>query len=700
MSKRDSASKASLMLPRRDFLKAGGALVIGFSSAGLISDVLLAQGPPIARGPDPRQIDTWLAIHSDNTATVYIGYVELGQGSTTSLLQVSAEELDLDMSQVSTVRLDTDLTPNQGGTYSSSSIARGSPAIRTAAAEARQALLAMASKKLGAPVESMTVSKGVVSTRFSGKTVTYGELIGDKHFDLAFTGKAPLKPVADYKLVGTRPPRNDIPGKVSGTYVYLQHVRLPGMVHGRVVRPRGQGAYGAGAKVATLDENSLPHIPGARVVRKGDFVGVVAEREWDAVRAARDLKITWDMPATLPGSDGLYAAMRAEKTTDHVVLDRGDISPAFAAAARVASGTYHGAYQAHAPFGPNGALADVTPDSALVICSTQDVYATRGTLAGILGLPPQKVRVQYYEGSGTYGHSCYDDVAQAAAILSQLAGKPVRLQFMRWDEHGWDLYGPAHVGEVRAAADANGKIVAYEYNGWHHNWSAVETSQQLALGTPASEWRLGAAQQVNPGCCGAMYEIPNLRLVNHQVPGLGYLKGAWLRSPLDLAFAFASEQTHDELARQAGIDAHESRRRMSRTIARSACSMPQRRPRTGGPRRPLRKFQRENRARARHRPWHASRFLRRRRRRNRSESRNRPGRPETHVRRDRRRARCESRVHREPDQRPARAGDGRMLHEEVTFNETQCHQPGLEQLSDPALRGVPRGPAHVRAASR
>ena len=557
-------------LPRREFLKAGGALVIAFSSAGLIGDAFFAQGPPpqtfstprsgAAGPPDPRQIDTWLAIHADNTATVYIGYVELGQGSTTSLLQIAAEELDLDMSQVSTVRLDTNVTPNQGGTYSSSSIARGSPAIRTAAAEARAALLAMAAKRLDVPVEKMTVSKGVVSAR-GGRSVTYGELIGEKRFHLAFTGKAPLKPVADYKLVGARPLRNDIPDKVSGKYVYLQHVRLPGMLHGRVVRPSGQGAYGAGAKVATLDENSLAHIPGARVVRKGDFVGVVAEREWDAVRAARDLKITWDMPATLPGSDGVYAAMRAEKTADHVVLERGDVTPAFSSAVHVAVQTYHGPYQAHAPFGPNGALADVTPNSAHVICSTQDVYGTRNTLAGILGLPAQKVRVQYYEGSGTYGHSCYDDVAQAAAILSQLAGKPVRLQFMRWDEHGWDLYGPAHVGEVRAAADENGKIIAYQYDGWHHNWSAIETSQQLALGTPASEWRLGAAQQVNPGCCGAMYDIANLRLVNHQVPGLGYLKGAWLRSPLDLSFAFASEQTIDELARQAGIDACEFRRR-------------------------------------------------------------------------------------------------------------------------------------------
>ncbi len=558
---------------RREFLKAGGALIIGFSSAGFIGDELAAQGvtDSAARGsvagpPNPKQIDTWLAVHADNTATIFIGYVELGQGSTTSLLQVAAEELDLGMNQVSTVRLDTNLTPNQGGTYSSSSIARGSPAIRTAAAEARQALLQLASKKLDVPINQLTVSKGVVSVAAPNggspqKSVTYGELIGDKRFNLVFTGTAPLKPVAEYKLVGASPARNDIPDKVSGKYVYLQHVRLPGMLHGRIVRPRGQGAYGAGAKVSSLDEASIVHIPGARVVRKGDFVGVVADREWDAVRAAQQLRITWDMPATLPGSDGLYDAMRAEKTTDRAVLEKGNVESAFAGAAHVASGTYHAPYQAHAPFGPNGALADVTPDSALVICSTQDVYATRNSLAGVLGLPATKVRVQYYEGSGTYGHSCYDDAAQAAAILSQLAGRPVRLQFMRWDEHGWDLYGPAHVGEIRAAADAGGKIIAYQYDGWHHNWSAVETSSQLALGTPAAPWRFGAAQDVNPNDCGGMYAIPNVRLINHEVPALGYLRGAWLRSPLDLSFSFASEQTIDDLAHQLGIDAYEFRKR-------------------------------------------------------------------------------------------------------------------------------------------
>ncbi|MGH9717158.1 MAG: molybdopterin cofactor-binding domain-containing protein [Candidatus Acidiferrales bacterium] len=558
-------SAAATGIGRRDFLKTGGALIVAFSSTGLIAESLLAQGPPRFRlpGPDPRQIDTWLAVHSDNTATVYIGYVELGQGSTTSLLQVSAEELDFGMSQVSTVRVDTKISPNQGGTYSSSSIARGSPAIRQAAAAARQALLRMASQRLGAPVEKLTVAKAVVSVVGApGKSITYGDLIGDKRFDIEITGKEPLKPVAEYKLVGSRPPRNDIPAKVRGTYTYLQYVRLPGMLHGRIVRPRGQGAYEVGAKVKSLDESSIEHIPGARVLRKGDFVGVVAPREWDAVRAARDLKIEWDMPSTLPGSDRVYEAMLAEKTADRVILQRGDVDAAFSGAsvAHTATGTYHGPYQCHACFGPNGAVADVRADSALLICSSQDVYTTRGTVARLLGLKADQVRAQYYEGSGTYGHSCYDDAAQAAAILSQLAGKPVRLQFMRWDEHGWDPYGPAHVGEVRIATDANGKLVAYQYDGWQHNWAAVETSQQLALGAPAAEWRLGAAQQVNPSDCGGMYEIPNVKLVNHQVPGLKYLKAAWLRSPLDLSFSFASEQTMDELARMLGMDAYAFRR--------------------------------------------------------------------------------------------------------------------------------------------
>ncbi len=555
---------------RREFLKAGGALVIGFPLRGVLSaqeksgqDRGMKAGPP-----DAKQIDTWLAIHADNTATIYIGFAELGQGNSTALLQVAAEELDMDMSQLKSVRLDTNVTPNQGGTYSSASIQRGGPQVRAGAAEARQALLQMASKKLNTPAEGLTVSKGVVSIMASSGAVassgagsiTYGELIGDKQFNLAFTGSAPVKPTTSYKVVGTPVPRRDSPAKVNGEYVYMQHARIDGMLHGRVVRPRGQGAYKAGAKVLSIDENSIRDIAGARVLRKGDFIGVVADNEWDAVQAAAKLKVVWDTTPTLPGTERLHEQMRSAKTTDNVVTQRGDASGVLSAAPHVATQICRGPYQSHAPFAPNCALADVKPDSALLMSSTQDVYATRTGVARLLGMPADKVRVQYYEGSGTYGHSCYDDVAQAAALMSQLAGKPVRLQFMRWDELGWDNFGPAHVGQVRAAADASGKLIAYEYEGWQHGWSNTEVTSQLT-GAPIAEWPGGAVQGVSALNCGGMYDVANLRLLNHKLPAAEYLKGGWLRSPLDLSFSFASEQAIDQLAYLLEMDPHEFRQR-------------------------------------------------------------------------------------------------------------------------------------------
>jgi CO/xanthine dehydrogenase Mo-binding subunit len=552
------------MSTRRDFLKTGGALVVGLS----LGDALQAQqrggagGGAAAAQPDLRQIDTWLAVHADNTATVYIGFAELGQGASTALLQVAAEELDLDLSQVSSVALETAVTPNQGGTYSSAAIARGGPQVRTAAAEARQALFQLASKRLDTPVDRLVVSKGIVSTAGApNRSVTYGELVGGKTFNLPFTGTAPLKPVNSYSIVGKSPVRKEVPDKVIGKYTYMQHVRVPGMLHGRIVRPRGQSAYGAGAKVLSIDETSIRNIAGARIVRRVDFVGVVAANEWDAIRAAQQLKVTWNTDPALPGSDGLHQQMRAAKTDDSVVRERGDVAGGFAAAAHVVSQNCRGPYQSHAPFGPNCAVADVTADSAVVMCSTQDIYTLRNTLSRIIGLPAAKIRVQYYEGSGTYGHSCHDDVAEAAALLSKEAGKPVRLQFMRWDELGWDNYGPAHVGEVRAAANSDGKIVAYEYHGWQHHWITVETTDQLALGTPPAERPGVGAQGINPLTLASMYDIPNLKLVNHHLNGLEYLKGAWLRSPLDLSLSFASEQAIDQLAYLLKRDPYEFRQR-------------------------------------------------------------------------------------------------------------------------------------------
>ena len=550
--------------PRRDLLKAGGALLIGFAIRGTArtqtpEGVAMVTGPD---QPDPNRLDTWIAINADNTATIFIGFVELGQGCTTALLQMAAEELDLSVSQVKSIRLESHTMPNQGGTVASASVARGGPRIRSAAAEARQALLKMASQKLDMPVDQLTVSEGVVSVANNPrKSVTYGQLVGGKPFNLPYTGAAPPKSFRDYKVVGQRIPRLDIPEKAAEKYVHMQHVRVPGMLHGRVVRPAGQGAYGDGARVLSVDEASIAGIPDARVIRKRDFVGIVAPNEWDAVRAARQLRVTWDRPAALTGTAGVFQQMRAAKTTDRIVLDNGDVDKAFASSAHLVSQTYRGPYQAHAPFGPNCALADVKSDSALVMCSTQNIYETRRKVSQVLGLAVEKIGVRYFEGSGTYGRSCYDDAAQAAAILSQAAGQPVRVQFMRWDEHGWGNFGPAHVGEIRIGIDAAGKITAYEYHGWQHHWNATETSQQLAIGTLAAESPGPGSQQVSNFNLGAMYAIPNLRLVNHRVDGSRFLKGSNLRSPLDVSFSFAQEQTIDELAFLAGLDPYEFRRR-------------------------------------------------------------------------------------------------------------------------------------------
>jgi CO/xanthine dehydrogenase Mo-binding subunit len=556
----------SLTLPRREFLKAGGAMVIGFSMRGtpLAQERAAVAARAVVPGPpDQKLIDTWIAIHADNTATAYIGYAELGQGASTALLQIAAEELDLAMSQISSVRLDTHVTPNQGATVASAAIERGGPQIRAAAAEARQALLALASRRLGVPADQLAVSNGIVSVAGdASRAVKYGDLLGDQPFAIAMTGTAPQKTPSQYRIVGARHPRLDLPDKMTGRYTYVQHVRLPGMLHARVVRPLGQGAYADGARIASLDESSVANIPGVRVVRRRDFLAVVSANEWDAVRAATQLKVAWDIPASLAGTAGLFDQMRSAHTTDSVIAEKGDVAAALGGATHVVKATYRGPYQGHMPFGPNCAVADVTPAGATVMCSTQGVYGTRDKVAKVLGVAAANVRVQYFEGAGTFGRSCYDDAAQAAALVSKEVGAPVRVQFSRADEHGWDNFGPAHLADVKAGVDASGGIVAYEYDGWQHVWSTVETSEQLALGTPANESPDGTSRNLNKVTLGSMYDIPNLRLNNHRVPGItGYLKASNLRSPLDVSFAFASEQALDELAHMAGIDPLEFRRR-------------------------------------------------------------------------------------------------------------------------------------------
>jgi nicotinate dehydrogenase subunit B len=557
-----NAMHADSSFSRRALLKSGGALIVSFSLAGVAPAAAAAARGDVAGPPDPMAVDSWIAIHGDNTATIYFGKIEMGQGNTTGMLQIAGEELGLDISQMTPVRGDTNVTPDQGATSSSTSIEYGGPAVRAAAAAARHAMLLLAAKKLSCQIGSLIVSRGVVSVDGEpGRSVSYGDLIGGKLLKAKVAGTAPLRPANQYSLVGTRVPRVDLPDKMAGKYVHMQHVRLAGMLHGRVVLPRGQRAYGAGAKPLTIDESSIEHIPTARVVRKGDFVGVVAEQEWDAVKAAAQLKVTWAPTPALPAGD-LYERMRAEKTHDTIVASRGDVETGFPKAIHVAGATYRCPYQGHMPFAPNCAVADVKSDSALVMSSTQDVYSARRFLADVLGMKPEQVRVQYHEGSGTFGRSCYGDAEQTAAILSQSVGRPVRVQFMRWDEHGWDQYGPAHLADVRAGIDANGNLVAYEYHGWQHGWTVTSTVYDISLQRPGVERASGSASiTVNPMSTGSMYTVPNRKVVSHAVPMAGYLRGAALRSPLDLSFSFASEQTIDELAYAIKMDPLEFRRK-------------------------------------------------------------------------------------------------------------------------------------------
>jgi nicotinate dehydrogenase subunit B len=568
---------------RKTFLKGGGAMLVGFSvlGAGVGAKVANAAGddPFASNGPyDQTAIDSWLIIHGDNTASLKLGKVELGQGTPTALLMIAAEELDLDFAQMKPITHDTNVTPNQGATVGSQGVQTGGKQTRAAAASAKQALLKLASAKLGVPAASLSVKSGVVSG--GGKTTTYGELIGDKLFNSPITvfsvrgttttppqavaGAPGAKPVGAYKVVGTSPPRIDIPDKVSGKYTYVQNIRLPGMLHGRVVRPRGQGAYGGGTNVpvVSIDESSIAHIPGAQVVRFGNFVGVVADKEYDAIQAAAQLKVTWgDMPTIRPVGN-LFKGMRdddsAGKAPARIVANVGNFDAAFASAAHQLQQTYKYHYTGHLPIGPSCCVAEVTPNGARVFTNTQDAYGTRQNVKDALDLvlgpktlPLNRIRLTYYEGSGVYGSAPYRDNNQAAAIMSALTGKPVRVQFMRWDEHGYDNYGPAQMTDIRAGIDAKGNITAFEYTAFGIPYMTTQPAEQQVGATP----KFATVGPLDTTISGTQYNIPNWRLIGKSLPLQdNYFKVSYLRAPNAPQSGFAAEQAADELAYMAKMD--------------------------------------------------------------------------------------------------------------------------------------------------
>ena len=435
------------MITRRQFLRTGGALVVAFSL------------PSPARGQAPVSLDAWLAVGADGTVTVFCGKVELGTGVETALAQIVAEELDVPMARVTMVLGDTWRTPNQGLTVGSKTIQQGGPQLRQAAAAARQGLLELASPRLGVDADRLVVRDGIVAVEGApARQISYGELIGGRRFNRDLPARVAVKTPDRYRVVGTAAPRVDIPAKVRGAYVYVQNVRVPDMLHGRVVRPPAVGATLAG-----VDEVSLRGIPGARVVTRGNFVGVVAEREELAIRAARELRVTWNDGAGLPEAGDLYEAIRTTPTTDRVVRNKGDVAAALAGAADVRRATYQTPFQMHASIGPSCAVADVKPGQVTIWSGTQGAWGLRDAIAQLLGVPREGVRVIWVEASGCYGHNGADDAAADAALLSQAVGRPVRVQWMRHDEHGWEPKGPAMVIDVRAALDTAGAVVAWDY---------------------------------------------------------------------------------------------------------------------------------------------------------------------------------------------------------------------------------------------
>jgi CO/xanthine dehydrogenase Mo-binding subunit len=496
---------------RKKFLKGSGAVVAGLSVAGVAGKASAAAGPG-GYLPDLTQIDSWISVNADNTITLKMSQIETGNGITTGFLQVLAEELDTEPSQMhygqghydsagynNNTIVDTWIVASTGGEGGSNAMSGQGPKIRAVGVAARAAMLNLASTQLGVPVASLSVSKGVISG--GGKTVTYGALMGGKLFNQTFTntlqpGQSPAKPIANYSTVTKRDSvwvRKDIPAKVTGAYTYVHNIRVPGMLHGRVVRPHGQGAYPYNSNVAVkVDASSIAHIPGAKVIQVGNFLGVVAPKEYDAIQAVSQLKVTYNDNPILATDGNLWKKYRAMDAAGQVPNTysavTGDVDKALAASAKTVSGTFAHHYQGHMPIGPACCVADVRADQATIFSNTQNVENLVTDLTNVLApLQAKQIRVVFYEGSGSFGNGAVMfDTAQAASIMSKAVGKPVRVQFMRWDEQGWTHYAPASLVDVRGGVDANGNITAYDWVQWTQGGGGIYTSRELLGAGPGS----------------------------------------------------------------------------------------------------------------------------------------------------------------------------------------------------------------------
>jgi nicotinate dehydrogenase subunit B len=505
-------------LSRRDLLKSS-LVVVSFSLGG--AKAALAQaGAAVNKSVDPKEVDSFLAIQPDGSVIVYTGKVDLGTGLRIAIRQMAAEELDVPIERVSLVEGDTGLTPDQGSTGGSTGLTRGGVEVRQAAATAREAL------------ESM---------RPGARRTT--------PLNLKVDPNAARKDPATYSVVGKAIPRPDVPAKCTGKHTYIQDHIVPGMLHARVVRPPS-----AGAKLESVDEASIKAIPDVRIVRQADFLAVVSKDEWAAIRAARELKAVWNEAETLPGGDGLEKWLRqAGVDRDETVVNRGDSAGALAGAARQVSATFFWPNQSHGSIGPSCAVADVREEAATVWSGSQGPHGLRQNLAKVFGIPFAKLRVVYLDSAGCYGSNGNDDVAADAVLLSKLVGAPVRVQWTRQEELGWDPKGPQQLLDLRAGVDAAGNLLAWETEMWLP--TAKPGSRPLlsvdAAGIPQDHGQNSGllSQNADPP-----YAAPNVKVVAHWLKDTP-LRPSNLRAPGKIANCFAVEAFCNEIAAAAGVDA-------------------------------------------------------------------------------------------------------------------------------------------------
>jgi len=549
-------------LDRRQVLAGGGALVVSFSLSDAFAQEHAAAGapkPPGSLATSP-YLDAWIRIDADGI-TAFTGKAELGQGFKTAFQQIAAEELDVPFEAIKVVTADTGRTANEGYTAGSHSMQDSGTAILNAAAQVRALLIAEAARRLDLPAENLRTESGSVVAP-DGRRFGYGDLVAGDMLHVQAEVKSNLKDPATYKVMGQPVPRVDIPAKVTGGAAYVQDMRLPGMVHARLVRPPSYGA-----ELTECDTSSIEKLPGVvKVVRNGNFLAVVAKKEFQAIKAMRALSTVakWNEKAGLPNQNDLLHVITGLPSKDSVIFE---VSNPAVSGQRTLEATYTRPYQSHGSIGPSCAVAQLNNDVMTVWTHTQGVYPDRQGVAEMLRVPPAKVRLIHVEGSGCYGHNGADDAAADAALIArELPGIPVRVQWMREQEHGWEPYGPAMVTKLKASLDDSGAIASWNFEVWSNTHSmrpggggCMLAAQHMANPLPIPEPKpLPLPEGGGDRNAIPIYKFPNAHVVHHFIPSMPVRISA-MRALGAYHNVFSIESFMSELAELAGADPVEFR---------------------------------------------------------------------------------------------------------------------------------------------